>query len=128
MSLIFVLLMIAGAGLIIYINSTSSTPQKTLNTSCNAGLQGDYQTAYNQFSRSDPQVPQSEQRYAQEVQNATQGRNGLRSCTVSNVNETGSSAAGLITLGYGNGTSERILVTLTDENGIWRISKATLAK
>jgi hypothetical protein len=127
MSLIFVILMIAGAGLIIYINSTSSNPQKTLNTLCNAGLQQDYQTAYNQFSRSDPQVPQSEKRYAQEVQNAVQGRNGLRSCTVTNVNETGSSATGLITFGYGNGTSERIIVTLTDENGIWRISKATFA-
>ncbi len=124
LSIISALVLIAVAGLIYYSVSTSSTPQKTLDTICNALLRDDYQTAYNQFSSSHPFRQLTEQQYAAEVQYSNQTRGGLSNCVVSDVSQTGSSATGIATQSFGNGTSLRTLLTLTDENGVWKISKS----
>lgn len=123
---IVVILVLAGVSFLVYSNSTRSTPQMTLSTWCTARLQGDYQTAYNQFSRSMIQIQsQTEQQYAHESQQSDQSHSGLKSCTVGNVNESGSSATGQVISVWGDGFSIRDLFELTDENGTWRIIGAT---
>lgn len=116
----FLLLVIWGG----YSYVTRSTPTKTLSDFCSALKSQDLQTAYNQLASSN-KSGLSETDYARTVQQSISSRGGVIDCAVSSVNESESSATGMITDTYGNGQMIRAYFTLTDENGIWKISNTT---
>lgn len=97
-----------------------STPTKTLTIFCNALKSGDFQTLYNQLSsRSQSQV--SEQLFAKAAQITLATDGGLKSCTVSNVREQGSTASGMVALAFGNNKSETDTVPVVYEKGVWKL-------
>lgn len=97
-----------------------STPTKTLTIFCNALKSGDYQTLYNQLSsKSQSQV--SEQLFAKAAQVTLEADGGLKGCTVSNVREKGSAAAGMVALTFGNNKTETDTVPLVYEKGVWKL-------
>ena len=112
-----VLLLVVAWGDYLYANR--STPTKTLNTLCDALKSHDYQTAYNQYLSSF--VRESEMQYASSEENYFGSFGGIVNCTVSNVNENGSSAIAVIILTYGNGRAVRNNMTLTNKSGVWKI-------
>jgi pSer/pThr/pTyr-binding forkhead associated (FHA) protein len=98
-------------------------PSMTLMTFCHALKNGDYQTAYNQLA-GNVKNQLSEAAYeAANRQTVTQA-GGITNCTVSNVNQSGSSALGTITFILGNGQSSNTDYSLVDESGFWRINGA----
>ncbi len=96
-------------------------PAITLTTYCHALKNKDYQIAYDQLSNSlRSQV--SESTYETNESQGDRSVGGISNCTVSNVNESNSSATGTITFLAGNGQTGVDHYTLTNESGIWKIS------
>jgi pSer/pThr/pTyr-binding forkhead associated (FHA) protein len=96
-------------------------PIATLITYCSALKNQDYQTAYDQFSN----LIKSQITEADYESNESQGESnvgGISRCTVSNMNENGTSATGAITFFAGNGRSGVSHYTLTNEGGFWKIN------
>ena len=89
-----------------------STPTVTLNNYCSALKQGDYQTAYNQFS-SDYQKQQSEAQFAASFPDGKPS-----DCTISNVDDN--TGKGMVTMTI-KGTALPLDETLISENGVWKI-------
>jgi predicted PurR-regulated permease PerM len=112
---------IIGIILFVVVAANASNPTKTLQAYCNALKSNDYQTAYDQFSKS-LQDQFTEAQYAQSAQSTDSQVGGINNCTVSNVNESGSSASGTITFFAGNGNSGDAHITLTNENNSWKIT------
>lgn len=100
---------------------TSSTPQQTLTLFCDALKSRDYATQYNLFSSS-VQSRASEAQYAAQVEQSDSQAGGVTSCIVSNVNQSGSSATGTLSLTFGNGVTGDEFYTLILENGVWKIN------
>lgn len=103
------------------ITVTSSTPQQTLTLFCDALKSRDYATQYNLFSSS-VQSRASEAQYAAQVEQSDSQAGGVTSCIVSNVNQSGSSATGTLSLTFGNGVTGDEFYTLILENGVWKIN------
>jgi hypothetical protein len=89
------------------------TPSVTLNDYCNALLQGDYQSAYNQFS-STYQGQVSESKFA-----ASFSDGKPTDCKISNVDDT--AGKGVVTMTF-KGTPVLNDETLVNENGTWKIN------
>jgi FHA domain len=79
-------------GFIVFANLHS--PERTLDTFCNALRSGDYQTAYNQLSPGQQSLSQSEADFA----NSFSHGNRVVSCSYTNVSESGNSAMTTVTL------------------------------
>jgi hypothetical protein len=96
-----------------------STPTVALNNYCAALKQGDFQTAYNQFSS----AYQSKQSEAQFAASFSGGKPS--DCTISNVNDT--AGTGTVTMTF-QGTPIGYDETLVSENGAWKINAEQQAK
>lgn len=125
--IVIALLVAGGVGGYVYLNR--STPTRTLQTFCNAlkASPPDYQTAYNQFSaRHNGQ--QSEQAFANGLQQSLNNPllGGLKDCTVSNVQENGSTATGVVTFSF-NRVSQTLVFNfnLVNESDGWKIDNGT---
>lgn len=101
-----------------------STPQQTLQTLCTATVRADYQTQWNQFDYTYATGNwDNESMYASDLKNRDASHNGVANCTVTNVTQNGSSASGTTTTTFGDGTTDKILFSLTKEgDGVWRIT------
>jgi len=126
-ALIIVLLVviIAAGGAYLYVNR--STPTKTLQTYCDAIETNNPQEAYNQLS-TQAQSKATLQRFTTIFNAGEQALNspflgGIKTCTVGNVQENGSSATGTIVITVNN-TSRTFPFneSLVSENGTWKIS------
>ncbi len=120
-ALVVIALLVVAGGVGGYVYLNRSTPEKTLTTYCNALQSGDYQTAYNQLSSS-LTSRLTESQFAQLSQTAFAAVGGLKSCTVSNVQEHGSTATGTITATLGNGKTQSGPVSLVNQNGAWKLT------
>ena len=102
--------------------ATRSTPQKTLSTYCDSLKNGDYPTAYNQYSL-------GIQRQVNEAQFASAFATvKITGCTVSNTNDDGTVGTG--TMSYTTNTSFSGIddYRFIQENGVWKISSETPRK
>jgi FHA domain len=128
-ALIVIVLLVAAGGVGGYVYLNRSTPTRTLQTFCNAlkASPPDYQTAYNQFSARQ-RAQESEQAFASNLGQALSNPilGGLKDCTVSNVQETGSTATGVVTLSF-NRVSQTLVFNfnLVNENDGWKIDKGS---
>src|SRR5216684_2072953 len=128
-ALIVIVLLVAAGGVGGYIYLNRSTPTRTLQAFCNAlkASPPDYQTAYNQYSARQ-RAQASEQTFASNLQQAFSNPilGGLKDCTVSNVQETGSTANGVVTLSF-NSVNQTVVFnfTLVDTGNIWKIDSGT---
>ena len=104
-----------------------STPTKTLTAYCNAIKNNDAQGAFNQLSSS-AQSKTSVAQFTQALQQLSSPQvGGIKSCTVSNVQQNGSTATAQVQLVVGNKAVPPISpsrVTLIKENGIWKVDKS----
>jgi limonene-1,2-epoxide hydrolase len=100
---------------------TRSTPTLTLATFCKALKVADYQTAYNQFSRTF-QSQETEAQFAQFA--AILISNEVTSCTMSTFNDT--AGTGTVSYTFANGGSLVVDYTLVNENSTWKIENQQL--
>ena len=120
---IVILLLLVGGGIGGYLYLNRSTPEKTLQAYCSALQNNDAQGAFNQLSMN----AQSKTSVAQIAQglptlNSPQV-GGIKSCTVSNVQQSGSTATGDVQIVVGNSTVPPIHSkgTFVNENGTWKL-------
>jgi hypothetical protein len=120
---ILLLLILGGGGFFAYMQ-LRSTPQKTLTAYCDGWKTGNAQEIYNQLDAAE----QAKGTVAeiQQTLNSLKLLGGVTSCTVSNVQQTGSTATGVVTLVVGNGKSASETDTLIQENGTWKIDGSKL--
>ncbi len=122
-AIIVLLLLIGGFG-VTYL-ATRSTPQKTLQTYCNAIKSGDYQTAYNQYSAR-VQSKESESTFASGVKLSTSLLGGMTNCVVNSVTEdSNTTARGTITYTFGDGKLIPDSGNLVLENGTWKLDASS---
>ncbi len=96
-----------------------STPDKTVQTYCNALKNKDAPTAYSQLSqRTQRQI--SAQQFAQFIQLIPAASN-ISSCSTNNVQITGSTATADVTSTTGNGKTQTGHAKFVMENGAWKI-------
>lgn len=94
---------------------TRSTPDKTLDAFCNAVLQGDYQTAYDQFS-TQLQHRISEPAFAALFQDK------VTACTHGSTGDSGKSVTNYLTLVHASkGKNSDIVILTKDSNSNWKI-------
>lgn len=128
-ALIVIVLLVVAVGVGGYVYLNRSTPTRTLQTFCNAlkASPPDYQTAYNQFSARH-NGRQSEQAFASSLQLSLNNPllGGLKDCTVSNVQENGSTATGTVTFSF-NRVSQTLVFNfnLVNESNGWKIDSGT---
>lgn len=125
--IVIVLLVAGGVGGYVYLNR--STPTKTLQDLCSAFKNNDPQGAFNQLSTR-AQSQTTETRVAQGIQqfnNPLLG--GIKDCTVSNVQENGSTASGTITFTFNKvNTPVNLDNKLVNENGTWKVDTGTVPR
>ena len=129
-ALIIVVLIIIAAGGGAYYFANRSTPTKTLQAYCDAIKTNNAQEAYNQLS-SRVQSQTTLQRFTTNFNTAERLLNsplvgGISDCTVSNVQENGSSATGTVMITIKNGNrSISSNEGLVNDNGTWKINSAS---
>lgn len=125
--IVIVLLVAGGVGGYVYLNR--STPTKTLQNFCSAFKNNDPQGAFNQLSTRE-QSQTTEQRVGQGIQqfnNPLVG--GIKDCTVSNVQENGSTASGTMTFTFNKvNTPVNLDSNLVNENGTWKVDTVTVPR
>ena len=100
--------------------SARSTPTFVLNLYCLSLANGDYQSAYNQFS-STLQSQVTENQFASAV--TQNGARSVTDCAASNVDD--SAGSGTVTVTVSTGTVSSQDYSLTQENGAWKITGFT---
>ena len=126
--LVALIIIIAAAGAYYFVNR--STPTKTLQAYCDAIKTNNAQEAYNQLS-SRVKSQTTQQEFTTSFNNAERLLNlplvgGISDCTVSNVQENGSSATGSIVITVKNGSrSTPVEASLLNENGTWKINNSS---
>ena len=122
---ILLLLVVGGIGGYLYLNR--STPEKTLTAYCTALQNSDAQGVFNQLS-AHAQTQTSVQRISQgfQILDAPQ-IGGVKGCTFSNVQQSGSTATATLVLTAGANNASNPPLTTTDklvnENGTWKIDQ-----
>lgn len=120
---VLLLLLLVGGGFLAY-TQVRSTPQKTLTAYCDGWKTSNAQEIYNQLDSSQQaKVSVSE---VQRVLDSIKQTGGVTDCTVSGVQENGTSATGIVTLSAGSGRSASETDTLVQENGTWKIDGSKL--
>jgi hypothetical protein len=128
-ALVVIALLVVAGGVGGYVYLNRSTPTRTLQAFCNAlkASPPDYQTAYNQFSARQ-RAQESEQAFASNLGQALSNPilGGLKDCTVSNVQETGLTATGTVTLSFHN-VSQTLVFSfkLINESDGWKIDSGS---
>lgn len=113
------LLVVIALAVVGYFYFTRSTPEKTLDTFCNAMRGQDYQTAYNQLS---PSVQSSETELV--FAHTSQAEGKVSTCTHSPATVTGTLATANVTLVSGSRQTTTSTVTLSQEGtNTWKISR-----
>lgn len=118
-----VAVVVLGILAVIAINSVfGSTPEKTLTAYCDALKKNDFQTAYGLLS-SNVQSKETEAQYTTIMQKTLMLTGTIQTCTVSNVQESGSNATGTITLIFANLPNRPIPsnLGLIKEGSSWKI-------
>ncbi len=121
--MVLLLLLLIGGGIGGYLYLNSSTPEKTLSAVCAALTNNDPQGFFNLESKHE----QSQITEASTVQLFQQlnapSVGGVKSCNFSNVQQSGSSATGIVTVTTGNTSFKPTpsKFTLIDENGTWKV-------
>lgn len=108
-------------------NSTTivtSSPLKTLQTLCNAGMNGDYNTQWAQFSSTyRNEVWGTESNFMNNVMSTIESHNGVVSCAANITVQNGPVATGTTTRTFGDGRIEISTFQIAKEaDGVWRIS------
>ena len=120
----FVLFLLVVFGIIGFaLYQSSSTPEKTLSSYCDALNAKDYQTAYNQLASS-IQNHETEKQFASALQQDFTKQGGLKACNISPVQEHGSTATSTLTYSFANGKTSANTDTLINENNTWKIDSA----
>ena|SRR5579884_1714887 len=111
---ILAVLMLAGGGAYFYFTRPASTPQKTLDTYCDALRVKDFQTAYKQLSKR-VQAETSESAFSQS--------NGfVLYCTFDTITQTSATTAtATIRYALSKGGSAQANTSLVYEDGAWKI-------
>jgi len=112
-------LLIVAAGLALLVANSpqpAASVSQTLLAYCDALQRGDYNQAYEQWTRSVRQQ-MSEADFAYYYQS----RRKVTSCTVSNVSVNNSSAEGTLSLTFEDGSAVTAIVLLIMEQGTWKI-------
>jgi len=124
-AIIVIVVLIVGGGTFAYLQFVRSTPQKTLASYCDGWKTGNAHEIYDQLDTA--QQAKSSVSDAQKAIDALKNPliGGVKDCTVSNVQQTGSGATGDITLTFGDGKSGVLHDTLIQENGNWKLDKET---
>jgi hypothetical protein len=118
-AILALLIFIAGTGLALLV---ANAPQPTTSVSqvlltyCNALKRGDYPQAYEQWTNGFRQQT-SEADFAYYYQSRTK----VTTCVVSNVSEGNSSATGVISLSFADGSAVTNEMQLIMENHVWKI-------
>jgi hypothetical protein len=101
-----------------YFYFNRSSPEKTLDTFCNAMRGQDYQTAYNQLSNS-LQSNETELEFA----NTLRANGKVNTCTHSSANTNNNKATANVTIITSSGQASSSSIILTaDSNNIWKLS------
>lgn len=112
------LLVVIASALAGYVFFTRSTPEKTLDTFCNAMQGQDYQIAYNQLASS-LQSHETENVFA----HTSQAAGKVNVCTHGSATVTGNLATANVTFVSSSGQTSNNTVTLTqDSSSTWKIS------
>ena len=122
---VILLVVLVGGGAGVYFVARS-TPQKTLAAYCDGWMKSNAQEIYDQLdsaqqAKSDNSVS-SIKKVFDLLNNPLVG--GVKNCTVSNVQEHGSTATATVTITFGIGKSGSETDTLIQENGTWKIDSS----
>src|SRR5258708_35558692 len=101
------------------------TPQQSLMDFCNAVKSQDYQTAYNQLSKS-AQSQTTEQQFASQLQQTLTTHHGLKNCTISGIqkNDNDNTATGKLTYIFGDNKTASYFESLIMEDLVWKINSS----
>lgn len=122
--LILLLVVIIGGAAVFAYMQLRSTPQKTLAAYCDGWKTYNAQEIYNQLDAA--QQAKGTVADVQRVLDSIKQAGGVTDCTVTNVQQNGSTATGVVTLSAGNGKSASETDTLIQENGTWKIDSTRL--
>jgi hypothetical protein len=115
LAIIVLAIAISSLFLIGYLNR--STPDRTLDSFCNAVLQGDYQTAYDLFS------PQLQQRISEPAFASTLSQDKVTACLHGSTGDSGNSVTNSLTLVHAShGKNSDIVMLTKDSNNDWKIN------
>lgn len=119
--IIILLLLIAGGGAYYYFQ-VRSTPQKTLQTYCDAVKSNDALALYNTYS-TQAREQTTVQRLQQGLRLINFATGGMKSCSIdpSSIHENGSVATGTISFVSNRNQSFPDTLDLVDENGQWKV-------
>jgi hypothetical protein len=117
------LALIAG-GVAFFVAHNGSGPQAVLQQFCNDAKSGNFQDAY-QINSDNTRALVSETQYVQALQTAYSAHQGVQDCQVSNVQVNGSSATGVITITFNDGTSGSERDSLIQQDGTWKVDFAS---
>jgi hypothetical protein len=127
--IVLLLLLVVGGGIGAYYYINQSTPEKTLSAVCTAVTNNDPQGFFNLLS-SHTQSQTTEANIAQQFQQFQSSQvGGIKSCTFSNVQQSGSNATAVVTLTPGNISVKpaQFKYTLVNENGTWKVDSTASA-
>jgi hypothetical protein len=122
--LVVLLLLLVGGGAFLAYTQLRSTPQKTLAAYCEGWKTNNAQEIYNQLDTS--QRARATVSEIQRVLDSVRQTGGVTDCTVSNVQQNGPTATGVVTLSAGSGRTASETDTLIQENGAWKIDSSKL--
>ncbi|HLI68699.1 MAG TPA: hypothetical protein VKV19_02975 [Ktedonobacteraceae bacterium] len=119
--IIVLLLLIIGGGAY-YFLALRPTPQKTLQSFCDAVTKGNGLNLYNLYSSS-LRAQASEQTVQRELELIIDATGGFKSCTVdgNSIQQSGSVATGTVILVSNRGHTFNDAVDLVQENGQWKV-------
>jgi hypothetical protein len=137
LAMLVVLLLVVLAAVMVFLNplhlylpgplaqlQLTSTPEKTLATFCNALQNGDYHTAYQQFSPS-LQNQGTEADFSTLFEAARKQAGPMTVCSVSNVQQQGDRATGTVTMKWEkHPQTQSAHCDLVKINGVWKINRA----
>lgn len=122
--LVVLLLLLVGGGAFLAYTQLRSTPQKTLTAYCDGWKTSNAQEIYNQLDTAQrARVTVSD---IQRVLDSIKQTGGVTDCTISNVQQNGSTATGVVTLSAGSGRTASETDTLVQESGTWKIDSSKL--
>ena len=125
--LIAALLLLVGAGIGGYYYINLSTPEKTLTAACTAITNNDAQGFFNLLS-SHAQSQTNVATVAQQLQQfQTPQAGGVKSCSYSIIQQSGSNATALLMLTFGHASPSSFNFTLVKENDTWKVDSIASA-
>lgn len=117
--IVILLVLVAGGGGAYYYFQLRPTPQKTLSAYCDGWKTSNAQELYSQLDAK--QQSKTSLSQVQQALGLLGILGGVKNCQVDNVQQSGSTATGVITLTFGDGKTETVTDTLIQENGAWKI-------